>query len=251
MTRIKYLSILLLAAVLCGACEKSEEDGKGVLHKNFIELYVDGQMEMSLTGFQPEYSGDVPKPSKKQTAGLVIYIPSPDMYFYDEPDVEKFNRWAIRNGDTDFNLVSPPGVFPLVSTFADNFKKMVITSTADWDETHPAGTPLDDVLRVRINSSADFVRGGYDMGAYEYEFLKNFDYLKTIEKRPSELTAADMQMIYHSNDLSSKTKSPVIIFTSAPTLAKTHTLTLSWTTVEGDVKTASITCIPEVDPTLL
>ena len=91
----------------------------------------------------------------------------------------------------------------------------------------------------------------YDMGEYKYEFLQNYDYLKTIEKRPSELTAADMKMVYYSlTDFSSQTKSPVIVFTSAPTLEKEHTLTLRWTTVEGDVKTASVTCTPEVDPAL-
>ena len=125
----------------------------------------------------------------------------------------------------------------MVATFADNFSKMVVTSNADWDEAHPAGTSLDDVLQVRINSSSDFVHDGYDMGEYKYEFLQNYDYLKTIEKRPSELTAADMKMVYYSlTDFSSQTKSPVIVFTSAPTLEKEHTLTLRWTTVEGDVK---------------
>ena len=164
---------------------------------------------------------------------------------------EKFNRWAARNNDIDFNQVLANGALPMVATFADNFSKMVVTSNADWDEAHPAGTSLDDVLQVRINSSSDFVHDGYDMGEYKYEFLQNYDYLKTIEKRPSELTAADMKMVYYSlTDFSSQTKSPVIVFTSAPTLEKEHTLTLRWTTVEGDVKTASITCTPEVDPAL-
>ena len=76
--------------------------------------------------------------------------------------------------------------------------KWSFTSNADWDEAHPAGTSLDDVLQVRINSSSDFVHDGYDMGEYKYEFLQNYDYLKTIEKRPSELTAADMKMVYYS-----------------------------------------------------
>ena len=211
---------------------------------------------------------------------------------------------------------------------------MVVTSNADWDEAHPAGTSLDDVLQVRINSSSDFVHDGYDMGEYKYEFLQNYDYLKTIEKRPSELTAADMKMVYYSlTDFSSQTKSPVIVFTSAPTSDKdwsaeypagtslndkmgvryvsyaeyiesgyppgfdlgkdilydkplsalqpddlrvveytpsslsiysfilyftsvpdnpgeVHTFTVEFTTSDGMVKTASITCTPEVDPAL-
>ena len=209
MKRIKYLGVLLSIVTLCVACEKSEKDGLGGFHKNFVELYVDGQI--MLTEFQNECSGDAHRLSKKQIAGFVICIPSPKMYFFYGPDIEKFNRWAARNNDIDFNQVLANGALPMVATFADNFSKMVVTSNADWDEAHPAGTSLDDVLQVRINSSSDFVHDGYDMGEYKYEFLQNYDYLKTIEKRPSELTAADMKMVYYSlTDFSSQTKSPVI-----------------------------------------
>ena len=171
MKRIKYLGVLLSIVTLCVACEKSEKDGLGGFHKNFVELYVDGQI--MLTEFQNECSGDAHRLSKKQIAGFVICIPSPKMYFFYGPDIEKFNRWAARNNDIDFNQVLANGALPMVATFADNFSKMVVTSNADWDEAHPAGTSLDDVLQVRINSSSDFVHDGYDMGEYKYEFLQN------------------------------------------------------------------------------
>lgn len=100
----------------------------------------------------------------------------PKCIFFYGPDIEKFNRWAARNNDIDFNQVLANGALPMVATFADNFSKMVVTSNADWDEAHPAGTSLDDVLQVRINSSSDFVHDGYDMGEYKYEFLQNYDY---------------------------------------------------------------------------
>ena len=56
MKRIKYLGVLLSIVTLCVACEKSEKDGLGGFHKNFVELYVDGQI--MLTEFQNECSGD-------------------------------------------------------------------------------------------------------------------------------------------------------------------------------------------------
>lgn len=146
MKRIKYLGVLLSIVTLCVACEKSEKDGLGGFHKNFVELYVDGQI--MLTEFQNECSGDAHRLSKKQIAGFVICIPSPKMYFFYGPDIEKFNRWAARNNDIDFNQVLANGALPMVATFADNFSKMVVTSNADWDEAHPAGTSLDDVLQV-------------------------------------------------------------------------------------------------------
>lgn len=55
MKRIKYLGVLLSIVTLCVACEKSEKDGLGGFHKNFVELYVDGQI--MLTEFQNECSG--------------------------------------------------------------------------------------------------------------------------------------------------------------------------------------------------
>lgn len=40
MKRIKYLGVLLSIVTLCVACEKSEKDGLGGFHKNFVELYT-------------------------------------------------------------------------------------------------------------------------------------------------------------------------------------------------------------------
>ena len=122
---------------------------------------------------------------------------------------------------------------------------------ADWDEEHPAGSLLDDILLVRLYSYANFIHEGYP-GKNDNTFLSKRKYLSVIKKLMSELTPADMEMIYccEVNDFSTDTLYPVIVFTSAPTLEKEHTLTLRWTTVEGDVKTASVTCTPEVDPAL-
>ena len=39
----------------------------------------------------------------------------------------------------------------------------------------------------------------------------------------------------------------IIYFTKTPTIDPIHTLTVEWTTVEGEVKTASLTCRPQVN----
>ena len=142
MKRIKYLGVLLSIVTLCVACEKSEKDGLGGFHKNFVELYVDGQI--MLTEFQNECSGDAHRLSKKQIAGFVICIPSPKMYFFYGPDIEKFNRWAARNNDIEFNQVLANGALPMVATLADNFRKMSVTSKANWI---PAGPRLSIFCR--------------------------------------------------------------------------------------------------------
>ena len=48
-----------------------------------------------------------------------------------------------------------------------------------------------------------------------------------------DLKADDMQMIRDY---------VIIYFTKTPTIDPIHTLTVEWTTVEGEVKTASLTC---------
>ena len=225
MKRIKYLGVLLSIVTLCVACEKSEKDGLGGFHKNFVELYVDGQI--MLTEFQNECSGDAHRLSKKQIAGFVICIPSPKMYFFYGPDIEKFNRWAARNNDIDFNQVLANGALPIVATFADNFSKMVVTSNADWDEEHPAGTLLDDILWAEFWSYADYIRSGYETGGGN-----------NVQMLVEDLKADDMQMIRDY---------VIIYFTKTPTIDPIHTLTVEWTTVEGEVKTASLTCRPQVN----
>ena len=225
MKRIKYLGVLLSIVTLCVACEKSEKDGLGGFHKNFVELYVDGQI--MLTEFQNECSGDAHRLSKKQIAGFVICIPSPKMYFFYGPDIEKFNRWAARNNDIDFNQVLANGALPMVATFADNFSKMVVTSNADWDEEHPAGTLLDDILWAEFWSYADYIRSGYETGGGN-----------NVQMLVEDLKADDMQRIRDY---------VIIYFTKTPTIDPIHTLTVEWTTVEGEVKTASLTCRPQVN----
>ena len=225
MKRIKYLGVLLSIVTLCVACEKSEKDGLGGFHKNFVELYVDGQI--MLTEFQNECSGDAHRLSKKQIAGFVICIPSPKMYFFYGPDIEKFNRWAARNNDIDFNQVLANGALPMVATFADNFSKMGVTSNADWDEEHPAGTLLDDILWAEFWSYADYIRSGYETGGGN-----------NVQMLVEDLKADDMQMIRDY---------VIIYFTKTPTIDPIHTLTVEWTTVEGEVKTASLTCRPQVN----
>ena len=104
---------------------------------------------------------------------------------------------------------------------------MHITSNADWDEEHPAGTLLDDILWAEFWSYADYIRSGYETGG-----------VNNVQMLVEDLKADDMQMIRDY---------VIIYFTKTPTIDPIHTLTVEWTTVEGEVKTASLTCRPQVN----
>ena len=244
MKRIKYLSALLSIVMLCVACEESDSTGQASFYKNFIRQYRQGRLVLAMTQSESSTTGA----TTTYNTGFVLTAPESMIYREGSPE---YDRLAIQNGDTDFNQMFSDGLEPATCAFADNFTEMHVVSNADWDAAHPAGTLLDDILLTRMYSYAKFIHGGYHLEDNEGEFINHFRCLNVIKKRVSELTPSDMEIIALSmEDPNPTTKSPAIIFTSAPTLAKTHTLTLTWTTVEGNVKTASITCTPEVDPAL-
>ena len=115
-----------------------------------------------------------------------------------------------------------------------------MVSDADWDEEHPAGTLLDDLLRVKFTSIGAFVRGGYHAGgADESEWMHDWQYSTRVDKPVSELTPSDMDMM--------ECEYVLLYFMRAPTLEREHTLTVILTTTEGKVYTDSLYCIPEVE----
>ena len=130
---------------------------------------------------------------------------------FPESDPQEFERLAIRNGDVGYNRWLEFWEYP--SAFADNFQTMHITSNADWDEEHPAGTLLDDILWAEFWSYADYIRSGYETGGGN-----------NVQMLVEDLKADDMQMIRDY---------VIIYFTKTPTIDPIHTLTVEWTTVEG------------------
>lgn len=243
----KYLSLLSVLLMFC-ACEQSDGGG-GHFVKYFIQMYSEGDIELTMLRSRPNYQG---VETVYQT-GFVVGLEYPAVEYWAEDGDEGYQKLAERNGDTAFNQWIGHDTPFGAHAFADNFGALHVVSDSDWDDAHPAGTPLDDILLARFYSHAEFIRSGYDTGGVEMEvFLFYNKYFNIVKKLVSELTAADMEMLcwYGFRDFDKTTRSPIIIFTSAPTKAKEHTLTIEWTTVEGKVKTASITCTPEVDPEL-
>lgn len=48
------------------------------------------------------------------------------------------------------------------SAIVDKIVSVVITSDKDWDETHPAGSSLNDIVKVRFASHYPFISSGYE-----------------------------------------------------------------------------------------
>lgn len=127
-----------------------------------------------------------------------------------------------------------------MEVWRDSFAQMHVHSDADWDKEHPAGTPLDDLLQINYLTVAPFVRGGYHLiplPQYEEGGVVPVRYRILVCGRLSEI--GTMEMVLADKDI-------YVVFASAPTKAKTHTLAVEWTTTRGEVKAASIRCQPMV-----
>ena len=230
-----------IALTLIVGCES---DGcKFTYSKYYIENYVDGDLVLLPYYAVRSSASDLPAPVSEGFGVSIyegVYYQSPELKGAQHPD--EFLRIAERNGDTEFNdLKSPPeqGII----AFADNFTGIKFTSDKDWSAEYPAGTSLNDKMGVRYVSYAEYIESGYPPG---FDLGKDILYDKPL----SALQPDDLRVVeYTPSSLS--IYSFILYFTSVPdNPGEVHTFTVEFTTSDGMVKTASITCTPEVDPAL-
>ena len=150
---------------------------------------------------------------------------------------EEFLRIAERNGDTYFNDFVWSISYSTRKVFADNFSSVHLTSNRDWDDRHPAGTYLDDIVSWVAYTYSEFIRSGYVYGDHALEFGECRYDVKLSEVQPEQV-----EMI---SDATARYNSPRIRFLSAPADEGLHTLTLTITTTEGKTYRPTITLRPE------
>ena len=239
---MKKLLIYIFLSSLVGCNEPEEWIGNGSGYSKYlVQNYVDGSYVL--------YGMLAEKPSTLYSmSGFQVLLEDP--VYYQTPEQEgaqhtdDFLRIAERNHDTEYNnLKSLP--WSDLTAFADNFTGIKVTSDKDWSAEYPAGTSLNDKMGVRYVSYAEYIENDYhsysDLGK-EILFLYN--------KPLSALQPDDLRVVEYT--LSSLSiYSFILYFTSVPdNPGEEHTFTVEFTTSDGTVKTASITCTPEVDPAL-
>ncbi len=215
----KTLFILLLLVLAATACQKQES---AFYPKHLIKSYSEGTYRLQY--------GDRFISVELENKGRRIYN-SPDAVL---PADERYLEIARRNGDTCFYQPTYFLWYIERGAFADNFCSLSITSNADWDDNHPAGTPLDDLFDVALSAYGPFIRNGY---VYIGDPAFSISCYTTVQKRMDLLEPQDMEVIDRSG--------PALYILSYPTLAREHTLTLRITTTDGKVHTPSVTCTPK------
>lgn len=75
-------------------------------------------------------------------------------------NLDEFLRLAEANGDTDYNKPMR-NLMSRHTCFARTIREVHVVSNFDYDDAHPAGTSLDDIVCIWIESFAPFIRSGY------------------------------------------------------------------------------------------
>lgn len=102
-----------------------------------------------------------------------------------------------------------------------NYTSVTITSGSDYDEEHPAGTPLNDIMGCEYKSSYLYILGGY----------ADESLLRTKIKPLIEVAPEDLKLY----------GCLVFFFTKKPDTLGRHDITVSVTTDDGRTFTATCT----------
>lgn len=130
-------------------------------------------------------------------------------------------------GDTSYEGAVYPGAF---SALAYPIDKATISCDKDFDAEHPAGEPLDDIVRFDFVTCYDFIQNGYKLNAkYEYHEYYSLP-LNEINADVTKLIS-----LYFTNENNRELK-----FDSAPDEKGEYNFTLSMT-INGKTLTTTFT----------
>lgn len=166
---IRYLFCFgaLLTSVACdlGSDPPPAEFDVEVENGNCIMAYLDGriQLDSNIGIYGPD-----------ETERIITIRIDPNETFYSrwvppywqqgEPKHEQYDEIAQRNGDTGF---TGRILREMTVALAQNFSEMHLTCDKDWDEVHPAGIPIDDLVKCTFTPYGPYILGGYTDGLAE------------------------------------------------------------------------------------
>lgn len=144
---------------------------------------------------------------------------------------DRFDYFNKLYKDTSFNMYNYPSEY---TALAYPFDKITLSCNTDYDATHPAGMPLDDIVKLKFSSYWDFIQSGY-------KYPKWY-------KKPEWESGCALNYEYYLSEINyNNTKlmtpppyDPHIIFTSTPAALGEYCFTLKLTT-NGETFTTTFT----------
>lgn len=152
---------------------------------------------------------------------------------------ELYDSLCRAHNDMSYNkeimyFPSPSSMDGVVEMSINNVVKIDVTSNADFDETHPAGTSLNDIIRFMGMSVSRFLESNYRYshdwtekpeGFQDEERNYSYSFHNPVTGLLSELQPEDMMLLSEIVGF--------IHFEKNPTLDKVHELTITVTLDNG------------------
>lgn len=206
----------------------------------YIARYVEGDMKLSYAMFLGKpvipnkllVTWDISK-EYYNPALAELYTDYPGCLPTEPVNTAEYMQIVERNEETLHNPLGMPYMFFYNDMIAlsDNFSSIHVVSNTDWDDAHPAGTYLDDLLDCTFSTFAELFEsnnrpGGNGSRAYT--------------KRMDQIGPEELRIIFYDPEGVSNVL-PIAIQVSSPaTLGQNHLLTVTMTTTDGRVKSARI-----------
>lgn len=230
---------------------------------NFVEVHVRSMVNAYYTPKELQ----IYKTNKRGIFSLkMITTGGKYGYYNSEGDAKYFyDTWCRKHGDmtydrkVEFGNSSTGYILPHAFVAAD-YTSVNITCDVDWDDRHPAGTSLNDIVMFYSTSPIKYIESGYtelyDWGEVDapdifYKSMYNHGYIykrsiaegispfHPVIKPVNELTQEDMVLL-GSGDVESNNVFAILEFTSMPDSYAERTITVTVTTDKEETFSASI-----------
>lgn len=225
MKRIKNWALIIACTTTLVGCGSVSHFGE-IYCQSYVYYYL------HVKDFAFEY---IPEQAKLRVTAVCDYNDPNTLYQHSKlaAQREKFQQLSIKHNDTSWNQwiyesEERSGTFATV--LKHDYSSITITSDTDYDELHPAGTPLDDIVGFQGYSYKPFFDSGYKWLGYYPDGNAT-----TIEKTLNELTNEDMTALAKRarNDSMQHPYDFAFNFLSLPTASKVHNLKIKFTSDTG------------------
>jgi hypothetical protein len=201
----------------------------GTFSKNYVNAYIEPKLSDTMTSWYIETwerergSFKLEQPSLMLVFGfntpeedIIRERLYPEELWYPQEKVYQFRELAKKNNDTCFNRDGSFG-----GCLVDPVESINIVSDSDYDDVHPAGTSLNDIIYIEFRSATEFVASGYtdekyDTKKHPYDLLEIEPLTQFLEKKRN-LVDGFFGFIFHH----------------LPTKASEHNFTIYYDDVAG------------------
>lgn len=240
MKRLVNLSILLLTLVLLTGCDKDNPNIRNTKRvRSFVLSFYEGK-NFHIVEFPKGLLYLAPKDTK-------VYS-----WHHKGEKKRKYDEYCLKIGDMSYNRKhTMMGNLLSVSVgrefSAESIQRIEVVSDAAWDDTHPAGSSLNDVMAFLSTNPLPYIASGYSAyvnsepgpnfhfgGDFSpYWWIKSDENMGKLELVEGRLSDIDFSR-YTLLGLSSVWEGwGVLRFISAPTKAQEHELTFTISFKDG------------------